>query len=160
MRKLTKYTALTCILPVLLMLAEGFGTFWVIRYPETLSLNDIGVMCLSVTLLSGVVMVIAGLIALLSGKTNDERMRYGVAFNFLVTIVTMGISFLMWYFGAKTAFFIMIPVLILTFMLAENLMYARSRREQIVLIMFNPLLTWMIFLTVGTFTNWSWMMAK
>ena len=160
MHKLTKYTALTCILPVLLMLAEGFGAFWVIRYPETLSLNDIGVLSLSVTLLSGVAMEIGGLIALLTGKTNDGRMRYGVAFNFLVTLVTVGISFLMWYFGAKTAFFIMVPVLILTFMLAENLMYARSRREQIVLILFNPLLTWMIFLTVGTVTDWAWMMTK
>ncbi len=157
MRKITKYTALACVLPLLLMLLEGAGVYWFSRHPE--HLTHTGLLSVCLTLLTGVVLEAAGMIVLLIGKTDDDRMHYGMIFNYIVSAVMIGISILMMRGGAKPALLIMIPVLALTFLLAVNLQYGHRHREQVALMLCSPLLTWLVAVIAWCFRPENWFLA-
>ncbi|MBR3629941.1 MAG: hypothetical protein IKN55_05655 [Oscillospiraceae bacterium] len=154
MRRMTKYTALACMLPLLLMLLEGGGVYWLTRYPE--HLTHTGLVSISVTLLAGVVLEAAGMITLLIGKTNDDRMHYGMLFNYIVSAVMIGISILMMRGGVKPVLLIMVPVLALTFLLAVNLQYGHRHLEQVALMLCSPLLTWLGAVLAWCFRPENW----
>ena len=154
MRKLTKYTAMACVLPLLLMLAEGLCACWFTRHPA--GLTRTGLISISAALVAGMMLEAAGLVTMLTGRADDSRMHYGMLFNYIVSAVMIGIGLLMMYFSVKPALLIMIPVLVLTFLLAVNLQYGHRRREQIALMLCSPLLTWLLVVTAWCLRPENW----
>ena len=157
MRKLTKHTVLTCILPLLLIIAEGLTAYWLTRHQDWLTRT--GLLSITVTILAGIALEGAGLITLLIGRADGSRMHYGMLFNYMVSAVMIGISILKMRFGAKPALLIMIPVLALTFLLAVNLQYGHRRSEQISLMLCSPLLTWLVVVIVWCFRPENWFLT-